>query len=51
MTIQGVEYRIGPYLALDPDNTDWTTIPQIVEFVDQRDYGPGWERGAYAYIP
>jgi hypothetical protein len=49
VTIQGEEHRIGTYLSLDPEATDWTTTPPVVRFVDQRDHGPGWERGAYAF--
>jgi len=42
--------RLSFDLALDPDNTDWSTIPPTVTMVDQDSHGDGWERGAYAYI-
>ncbi len=50
-TIQGVDYSttVSLDLAIDPDNTDWTTIPPTVVMVDQDDHGSGWEKGAYAY--
>lgn len=36
-------------LALDPINTDFTTLPPSVYTLDQDDYGTGWEIGAYVY--
>jgi hypothetical protein len=51
-TIQGVDYSliVTPDLALDPSNTDWTTIPPTVQTLDQDDYGSIWDQGAYIRI-
>jgi hypothetical protein len=51
-TIQGVDYssQVRLDLSIDPNNTDWETIPPTVSMVSQNDFGSGWERGAYVYI-
>ncbi|MFC1611319.1 right-handed parallel beta-helix repeat-containing protein [Myxococcota bacterium] len=50
VTIQGVDYVMDRKWALDPINTDWTTVPPTVIVVDQNAHGAGWEKGAYVHI-
>jgi len=40
----GDDYSLG----LSP-NTDWSTTPTTVDIINQRDYGSGWEIGAWVY--
>ncbi|MFC1610068.1 right-handed parallel beta-helix repeat-containing protein [Myxococcota bacterium] len=49
ITIQGVDYIMDRKWALDPINTDWTTVPPTVVVVDQTAHGAAWERGSYVY--
>jgi len=47
VTIQGTGYVMDYKWSLNPDTTDWITIPPTVNVLD-RDI-VGWSRGAYAY--
>lgn len=48
VTVQGVTYTMNYHDGLDPDNTDWTTMPPTVATVDRNNYQ--WNRGAYVYF-
>lgn len=48
VTVQGVQYNMCYDDALDPTNTDFTTIPPTVSTLKRDTYG--WDRGAYVYI-
>lgn len=48
VTIQGSSVpNLCTYYLLDPNNTDFTTIPPTIGLLDARDYA--WPRGAYIY--
>lgn len=46
--VQGTPHPVYWDTALDPNNTDWSTVPPTVSVLRQRDYG-SWEKGAYVY--
>jgi len=48
MQVQGVTHNMYYDDCLDPDNTDWSTIPPTVATKKQNDY-VSWEKGAYIY--
>lgn len=49
VTIQGVEYEINFIWGLDPNRTDFSTIPPTVRVLSRDDYG-AWDLGAFVCV-
>jgi hypothetical protein len=48
ITVQGTTYPVQWDAALDPYNTDWSTVPSKVAVLYRDEFG-SWEKGAYIY--
>lgn len=49
LTIHDTIYNMYYDDCLDPNNTDFSTVPPTVQTLKQNEHGTGWDQGAYVY--